>query len=152
MVADQFVDAKGKITLPRVVPPAPETITAFPATFVDYFRVRIDPAKSGETDKVLRFDFPDDASVGLHVRRAVVEFIEDPTVYPREPDVVLKLSPEAWSKVYLSSETIEKLVEGKEIEVPQGDAAEAVRVLNLFDRYDPARAVVIPSTMIHDHR
>jgi len=65
---------------------------------------------------------------------------------------VLKLSPQAWVKVYLSAETMEKLIEDKELEVTQGDAAEAARVLNLFDRYDPGRAVVIPSTLIQDHR
>jgi hypothetical protein len=92
----QALALEEKVTLPRVVPPAPATIAAFPTTFVDYFRVSIDPAKSGETDCVLRFDFPDDASAGLHVRRAVAEFIEDPAAYPRDPDVVLKLSPEAW--------------------------------------------------------
>ena len=40
---------------------------------------------------------------GLHVRRAVAEFIEDPAVYPREADIVLELSPEAWAKGYLSA-------------------------------------------------
>ena len=44
---------EGKVTLPRLVPPAAETIAAFPSAFVDYFRVRIDPVKSGDTDSVL---------------------------------------------------------------------------------------------------
>lgn len=148
----QALALEGKVTLPRVVPPAPETIAAFPTTFVDYFRVRIDPVKSGKTDCVLRFDFSDDASVGLHVRRAVAEFIEDPAAYPRDPDIALNLSPEAWCKVYLSAEPIDELVEGGEIEVTKGDASEAARVLGLFDRYDPGQAVVIPSTLIQDHR
>jgi alkyl sulfatase BDS1-like metallo-beta-lactamase superfamily hydrolase len=74
----QALALEGKITLPRIVPPDVETIAAFPETFVDYFRVRIDPARSGETDQVLRFDFPDGKGAGLHVRRAVAEFIEDP--------------------------------------------------------------------------
>ena len=148
----QALALEGKVTLPRVVPPAPETIAAFPSTFVDYFRVRIDPSKSDETDCVLRFDFPDASSAGLHVRRAVAEFIEDPSAYPRDPDLVLNLSPEAWAKVYLSSEAVDKLIEGKEIEVTRGDAAEAARVLNLFDRYDATQAVVVPSTLVQDHR
>ncbi|MCS7470015.1 hypothetical protein NZK35_25485 [Stieleria sp. ICT_E10.1] len=147
----QALALEGKIKLPRIVPPAPETITAFPTTFVDYFRVRINPVKSGGTDCVMRFDFPDDTSAGLHVRRAVAEFIQDPKTYPRDPDIVVKLSPEAWAKVYLSSETVGKLIEDKELEVTQGDAAEAARVINLFDRYDPAEAMVIPSSVVHDH-
>ena len=148
----QALALEGKVTLPRVVPPAPEAIAAFPTTFVDYFRVRIDPAKSGETDRVLRFDFPNGTSAGLHVRRAVAEFIEDPAAYPREPDIELKLSGEAWAKVYLSTATTDALIKDGEIIVNEGDPAEAARVLDLFDRYDPSRAVVIPSaTMVQDH-
>jgi hypothetical protein len=116
------------------------------------FRVRIDPDKSGETDQVLRFDFPDGKSAGLHVRRAVAEFIEDPAAYPRDPDIVLKLSPEAWAKVYLSAAPLDELVGGKEIDVTQGDAKEAARVLSVFDRYDPERAVVVPpTTLVQGH-
>jgi alkyl sulfatase BDS1-like metallo-beta-lactamase superfamily hydrolase len=148
----QALALEGKVTLPRVVPPAPETIAAFPATFVDYYRVRIDPLKSDKTDSVLRFDFPDGTSAGLHVRRAVAEFIEEPDSYPRKADIVLKLTPEAWAKVYLSAAPIDDLIEGGEITVTTGDAAEAARVLNVFDRYDPARAVVIPpASLVQGH-
>jgi alkyl sulfatase BDS1-like metallo-beta-lactamase superfamily hydrolase len=148
----QALALEGKVTLPRVVPPAPETIAAFPATFVDYFRVRIDPVKSGKTDRVLRFDFPDGSSAGLHVRQAVAEFIDNPDAYPRDPDLVLKLGPEAWAKVYLSAAPIEELIEGGEITVTSGDPAEVVRVLNVFDRYDPTRALVIPpSSAVQEH-
>ena len=147
----QALALEGKVTLPRVVPPAPETIAAFPTTFVDYFRVRIDPVKSGETDQVLRFDFSGGKSAGLHVRRAVAEFIEDPEAYPREPDIVLKLSPEAWAKVYLSAAPMDELIKGGDLTVMAGDVAEAARVLNLFDRYDPARAVVVPPSLMQDH-
>jgi len=148
----QALALEGKVKLPRVVPPPAETIAVFPTTFVDYFRIRIDPAKSGETDSVLRFDFPNDTSAGLHVRRAVAEFIEDPAAYPRKPDIVLELSPETWAKVYLSAEPIEDLIKGDGLEVTTGEATEAARVLNLFDRYDPARAVVVPTTLVQDHQ
>jgi alkyl sulfatase BDS1-like metallo-beta-lactamase superfamily hydrolase len=148
----QAVALEGKVTLPRVVPPPAETIASFPTTFVDYFRVRIDPLKSGKTDRVLRFDFADGKSAGLHVRRAVAEFIDDPEAYPRDPDIVLKLSGEVWAKVYLSAEPIDELIKSGEIIVTKGEAVQAARVLNLFDRYDPARAVVVPSiSLIQDH-
>jgi alkyl sulfatase BDS1-like metallo-beta-lactamase superfamily hydrolase len=148
----QALALEGKITLPRLVPPPAGTIAAFPAIFVDYFRVRIDPVKSGETDRVLRFDFPGGTSSGLHVRRAVAEFIKDPASYPRKADIVLKLSGEAWAKVYLSAEPVDQLIKSGDIAVTAGDAAEAARVLGLFDRYDPTRAVVVPTaSLIQDH-
>jgi len=148
----QALALEGKVMLPRVIPPAAETIAAYPDAFVDYFRVRIDPAKSVDTDRILRFDFTEGASVGLHVRRAVAEFIEDPDTYLQDPEIVLKLSGEAWAKVYLSAAPIDDLIKGGEITVTAGDAAEAARVLDLFDRYDPKRAVVVPpATLVQGH-
>jgi len=148
----QALALEGKVTLPRLVPPAAETIAAFPSTFVDYFRVRIDPAKSGETDTMLRFDFGDGNSAGLHVRRAVAEFIDDPDAYGREPDIVLKLSADTWAKLYLSEATLDDLIESGDLEVAAGDAAVAARVLDAFDRYDPSKAVVVPpTTLVQDH-
>ena len=41
---------------------------------------------------------------------------------------------------------------GDGLEVTTGEATEAARVLNLFDRYDPARAVVVPTTLVQDHQ
>ena len=99
---------------------------------------------------MLRFDFAGGRSAGLHVRRAVAEFIKDPAVYPRQPDLVMKLSGEAWAKVYLSTQPIDELIKNGDIEVTTGDAAEVSQVLNLFDRYDPSQAVVVPTVSIPD--
>jgi len=62
----QALALEGKVTIPRLIPPPPAQISASPATFVDYFRVRIDPLKSDETDSFIRFDFTDGISAGLH--------------------------------------------------------------------------------------
>jgi len=96
--------------------------------------VRIDPVASGETDRVLPFDFPNGKSAGLHVRLAVAEFTEDPDAFPREADIVLELSPEAGAKVYLSAAALDERVGGEEIDMTRGDTAEAARVPGLFDR------------------
>ena len=89
---------------------------------------------------------------GMHLRRAVAEFIADPAAYPRKPDIVMQLSGEAWAKVYLSAQPIDDLIKSGNIEVTTGDAAEAARVLTLFDRYDPERAVVIPpASLVQGH-
>jgi alkyl sulfatase BDS1-like metallo-beta-lactamase superfamily hydrolase len=147
----QALALEGKVKLPRVIPPGAEVIAATPTTFVDYFRVRIDPEKSGETDKVLRFDFSDGASAGLHIRRAVAEFVPSPDKHYRKPDVVLTMSGETWAKLYVSQATPEELIEKGEIKV-SGDAAEAARLIDLFDRYLPERAMVVPpGALFHNH-
>ena len=83
------------------------------------------------------------------VRRAVAEFVAEPEKYQRKPDIVLAMSGETWAKLYMSLATPEELVNSGEIKVT-GDADEAARLINLFDRYSPARAVVIPSAKL-DH-
>jgi hypothetical protein len=61
----------------------------------------------------------------------------------------INLSPEAWTKVYLSAPPLDELVGGEEIDNTQGNAAEAARVLGLFDRHDPEQAFVVPpSTLV----
>jgi len=116
---------------------------------VDYFRVRIDPLKSDETDSFIRFDFADGTSAGLHIRRAIAEFVALPDAYNRKPDVIVSMSGETWARLYLSQATPEELIESGDLEITS-DAGEAARLINLFDRYSPEKAVVVPSAAL-DH-
>ena len=145
----QALALEGKTKIARLIPPPPEAIVAAPARYVDYFRVRIDPAKSDQTDKFVLFDFADSTKAGLHIRRAVAEFVPEPDSYQRKPDITLAMSGETWVKVYLSQALPEDLIKKGEIKV-KGDAAEAARLINLFDRYQPEKAVVIPPAFL-DH-
>jgi alkyl sulfatase BDS1-like metallo-beta-lactamase superfamily hydrolase len=143
----QALSLEGKVNIARLIPPPPEAVIASPTTFIDYFRVRIDPQKSDTTNKFIRFEFPDGSKAGLHIRRAVAEFVPDPDGYQRKPDVTLAMTRETWVKLYLSQATPEDLIRNGEIKV-KGDAAEAARLINLFDRYRPESAVVIPPAFL----
>ncbi len=105
--------------------------------------------RSGETDRFVRFDFADGTTAGLHIRRAVAEFVVEPGKYIRKPDVTLAMSGETWASLYLSRVTPEDLIKSGDLKVT-GDPAEAARLINLFDRYSPERAVVIPAAAL-DH-
>jgi hypothetical protein len=59
------------------------------------------------------------------------------------------MSGETWARLYLSQATPEELIENGDLEV-SGDAAEAARVINLFDRYSPQQALVVPALAL-DH-
>ncbi len=145
----QALALEGKVTIPRLIPPQPGKISESPVTFVDYFRVRIDPLKSDETDSFVRFDFADGTSAGLHIRRAIAEFIPVPDAYYRKPDVIVSMSGETWARLYLSQTMPEDLIKSGDIKVI-GDSTEAARLINLFDRYSPQKAVVIPAVAL-DH-
>lgn len=147
----QALALEGKVTIARLIPPPPEAIVATPAKFVDYFRVRIDPVKSDTTNKFVRFEFSDGTKAGLHIRRAVAEFVPELDSYQRKPDVTLAMTGHTWVKLYLSQALPEDLIKSGEIKVT-GDAAEAARLINLFDRYRPEKAVVIPPAFLeHAH-
>jgi len=143
----QALALEGKVTIARLIPPPTESVAATPARLVDYFRVRIDPVKSGTTNKLIRFEFSDGSKAGLHIRRAVAEFVPDPDRYARKADVTLKMTGETWAKLYLSQAAPSDLMRNGEITVA-GDAGEAARLIDLFDRYRPEKAVVIPPAFL----
>lgn len=138
---------EGKVTIPRLVPPSPEDIAGSPTTFVDYFRVRIDPRKSEGTDKVLEFVFTDEGNqaVGLHVRRGIAEYIPVPADYYREADFVLELDSETWAKLYLSTIGLREAIGSKAVTLEKGKKDELVKVFSMFDRFQPAKNVTVPS-------
>ena len=146
----QALALEGKTTIARLIPPSPAAIGADPVRYVDYMRVRIDPLKSDDVDSFVVFDFSDGMTAGLHIRRAVAEFVPDPEAYSRKPDITLVMSGEAWSEVYLSQATPEDLISNGSIKVT-GDDAEAAHLLNVFDKYSPEKAIVIPPAVLH-HR
>ena len=132
----QALALEGKTTIARLIPPPTESIIAAPARFADYFRVRIDPVKSDTANKLVLLEFADGSKAGLHIRRAVAEFVADPDRHARKPDITLAMTGQTWAKPYLSQAAPEELTQSGEI-VVKADAAEAARLINLFDRYRP---------------
>jgi alkyl sulfatase BDS1-like metallo-beta-lactamase superfamily hydrolase len=138
---------EGETQIPRLIPPPPEIIAASPATFVDYHRVRIDPRKAEDVDQVVTFTFGD-ATVGLHVRRGVAEFLPEPARYFRQADVALSMDGATWASLYLNRSNLGDEIEAGKVKVTHGDTVAAQRILDLFDRFDPVRNVTIPP--LHD--
>jgi len=79
----------------------------------------------------------------VHNRCAIAEFVTVPDAYLREPDIIISMSGETWARLYLSQATPEDLIESGDLEVA-GDPAEASRLINLFDRYRPEDALLVP--------
>jgi alkyl sulfatase BDS1-like metallo-beta-lactamase superfamily hydrolase len=73
----------------------------------------------------------------------VAEFVAEPGKYGRKPDVTVAMSGDTWAKLYVSQATPEDLIKSGDLTVT-GNPAEAARLINLFDRYSPEKAVVIP--------
>ncbi len=120
-----------------VLPTADELLNSTPGTYVDMFRVRIDPEKSANTDKVLVFDFSDviaDSEYGLHLRKGIAEFIPNPDEYYRDVDVKITLPRTLFAQYYIGEITIDKLLSAEGVKVSGGNS-EASKLLNQFDQY-----------------
>ena len=136
---------EGKIKSPLVVLPSPEIIAGAPTTFVDYYRIYIDPDKSKDTDKVIEFVFTDqkDQSVALHIRRGVVEFIPEPSSYLKKADFVLKLDGKTWAELYLNATTLGEAISSGKVNV-EGKPKEVAVIFDMFDKFDQAKNYKVP--------
>jgi len=136
---------EGKTSYPKLVPPSPEIIASSPETFVDYFRVRIDPKKSENTDKVLELVFTDrgNHSAALHVRGGIAEYIPVPADYLRESDFILKMDTEAWVELYLSSISLDEAIGAGKVNV-EGNSESLVSIFEMFDKFKPSKNYKIP--------
>ena len=131
---------EGKVKSPLTIMPAVEIVAGSPATFVDYYRIRIDPEKSKDTDKLIEFVFADqkDQAVALHIRRGVAEFVPEPETYLKKADYVLQLDGETWASVYLGNADMAEEIQSEKVKVTKGDIAELAALFNLFDKFNPA--------------
>lgn len=136
---------EGKVTYPKLIPPSPEIIASSPTVFVDYYRVRIDPEKSENTDKVIEFEFTDkgNLAVALHVRKGVVEYIPTPSEYFKTTDYKIQLDTDTWAKLYLNSIELNDAIDNGEVEV-SGDIKELAAVFDMFDVFNPVKNYTIP--------
>jgi hypothetical protein len=101
------------------------------------------PRKAETVDRLLAFDFGTQ-TVGLHVRRGVVEYIKDLSAYGRDADFVMRLDGPAWARLYLNGADLASLVGDGSVSVVKGNVRDVAAVLDLFDAFSPARNVTIP--------
>jgi alkyl sulfatase BDS1-like metallo-beta-lactamase superfamily hydrolase len=136
---------ESKTSYPKLVPPSVEVINESPETFINYFRVRIDPKKSEHSDKVIEFVFTDkgNTSVALHVRRGIAEYIPVPADYYKEADFVVKLDSKTWTALYLSSIDLKEAINTNEVSV-LGNQTEVIELFDMFDKFQPTKNYKIP--------
>jgi len=134
-----------KVTYPKLIPPSKEIIAASPDTFVKFFRVRIDPRKSENTDKVVEFVFTDKGNLGvaLHVRGGIAEYVPVPADHYRKSDFTMKLDSETWAGLYLSAVSLKDAIESGKVKLT-GDKGEILQIFDMFDKFNPTKNYMVP--------
>lgn len=140
---------EGAEQIPRLVPPNPAVIAANPTAYVNYFRVRIDPQKAEQTDKLIAFTFAD-KTVALDIRGGIAEYVDDLVKYYRKPNFTLVMDAAAWAKLYLNQTDLAQSLRSAEVKITQGDPSEMTAILDLFDKFQPAANLTIPAAARDD--
>jgi len=143
---------EGSVQIPSVVPPKPEIIESKPTFFVDMFRVRIDPKKAENTEKMLVFNFSNGTKAGLHVRKGIAEFVPDPTGHYKQADISFSIDTKTWAALYLNATTLEEAAKSGGVKMTKGSMDDLKAVMDLFDKFDPSKNFTIPVLETDDFR
>lgn len=143
---------EGEVQIPRVVPPKPDIIAAKPTFFVDMYRVRIDPKKSENTEKMLVFNFSNGTSAGLHVRRGIAEFVPNPAKHYRPADLAFTVDTKTWADLYLNASTLDEAAKSGGVKMTKGSLEDLKAIMDFFDKFDLATNFTIPVIATDDFR
>lgn len=138
---------EGKTKVASIVPPTVEEVMATkPGTYINFFRVRLDPGKSANLDRVLQMEFADyeNTPFALHVRHGVAEFVAEPKDHYKPAEMIIKVPRETWARFYTGEITIEDVLNSKGTSF-EGNQTEIIEFFNMFDRFDPVKHKVIPA-------
>jgi hypothetical protein len=84
------------------------------------------------------------------VPRGIAEFLPEPDKYLRKPDIAIVMDGAAWAQLYLNQTDLRSAVEGSSAKITTGDLESAVAVLDLFDKFEPAKNVTVQTLNLHD--
>ena len=129
----QAAELRGQVNIIKNVPAAPAAIVENIDDYVNYYRIRINPERSMDTNATIKLDFGGDKIYGLEIDRAVVNYLDSEAIKNSKADVTIKLEPQAWAELYDNTATFKELVESGKIKVTQGGNARAIELMSLFD-------------------
>jgi len=135
---------RGEVRIPRLQFPAmPILALAPPVSTIDQYRVRIDPERCADTDRILAMSITDrGARHALHLRRGVVEFVADPADCVRAPDIELETGNDNWLKFFSCRRDLSDFLAAAN--VARGKPDEAREFFEAFDFQEPEDNTIVP--------
>ena len=124
---------EGTTPVLKATPVSPAAIANQLASYVDYYRIRINPERAAEVDRLIALRFGPGKEYGLHIRGGLVDFVPDIDRGPKQPDVTIETNAESWAAIYNNLAVPSALIDSGALRVVQGDASEAKTLFALFD-------------------
>lgn len=126
----QARELEGKTSIITAVPASRNAIVENLYEYVKYYRIRINPERSENTNKVLVLDFGKE-QYGLQVNRGIAYPIQE--VKGLNPDYKISMQPETWALIYNDMKSVNELLQAGAIKVEKGSNE---GVLNFFSQFD----------------
>ncbi|MBY5948877.1 alkyl sulfatase dimerization domain-containing protein [Photobacterium rosenbergii] len=120
---------KGEIALPAALPAFPEAVNMNVLNYLENYRIRINHEKAGATEAKIGFRFDGGEEMALEIRNGV-SYARDSIA---DSDVVLDMTPNAFTKLYNNLANIDQLVGTEEASVSSGELETASQLLGMFD-------------------
>ncbi len=139
------LELEGKIHIPDLFFTGPEQVLdSAPETFVNHYRVRLDPRVSVGQDKQLSITLTgtDAPTMALHVRGGVAEYVPDVQKHYRNPDSSISMPIEAWAAYYVGDISLDDLLARKDVKVSGKEEVKAF--FSMFDQVHPSKTALIP--------
>ncbi len=116
---------RGEVTIPRLTFANTRVLAlAPPADTMDQYRVRVDPDRAGDLDRIVSLSITDrDVTHAWHLRRGVVEFIADVTRCRRTPDIRVATDNENWLRFFSCKRGLGEFLEAAKIEFGSQECA-----------------------------
>ncbi|MBC3190433.1 MBL fold metallo-hydrolase [Pseudonocardia sp. C8] len=136
------LELEERVEIPPSVPATVEAVLRAPAGMhLDHLRVRLDPARSGDTERFVVVELTDDGlRAGLHLRRAVCEYVADVARHPDEPDATVSMTRRTWAELVTGTRTWPAALDEGRVTV-KGNADDVVEFFGFFDPQPEVRHV-----------
>ncbi len=138
---------EGKLQIPTVMFTGPDSVLESPPeTFVNQYRVRLDPQISYGKEQMLAItlDGTNSPTMGLHVRSGVAEFVPNVSKYINKPDISISMSMEAWAGYFVGDITLDELLERQDVKTSNKSMVKDF--FSLFDQVHPSKAALVPAS------
>jgi len=127
---------------------AASIVGSAPETFVNQYRVRLDPKMSLGKEKQLSITLTGTASptMALHVRGGIAEFVPDVSRYYRKSDISISMPMDDWASYYVGDIALTELLKRKGVTSSNVKGVNAF--FSMFDQVHASKAMLIaPSTI-----